>query len=123
MLNNRYLNVYTMLLIVMTCKWYDIQGWYDNRILQVKYLTLTYRHTLNINSSRLSCTALSTAIYHGNEQIIENLLKYGADVNQLSADVYHARIESPLITACRMGHTGIARLLLQYGAHTHLTDW
>jgi ankyrin repeat protein len=90
-------------------------------LTQVKQFTTTYH--ININSSRLSCTALSTAIYHGNEQIIEHLLQYGADVNQLSADKQHERIESPLMTACRMGYTKIAQLLLQYGAHTHIADW
>jgi ankyrin repeat protein len=89
--------------------------------IQVQHLTRNAH--ININSSRLSCTALSTAIYHGNEHIIEHLLQYGANVNQLSADKQHSRIESPLMTACRMGYTRIAQLLLQYGAHTHIADW
>lgn len=78
--------------------------------------------TIRINSSIRSCTALSLAVYQGDLTIVRVILSKGAEVDKLSRDWNH-RIETPLFSACRLGHVNIAQTLIEHGASVNSTDF
>ena len=62
-------------------------------------------------------TALHHAAEHGNLQICQILLNYGADVNKKNAREY-----TPLWLAARKGNIYICHLLINEGADTYFLD-
>ncbi|WP_313950129.1 ankyrin repeat domain-containing protein [Accumulibacter sp.] len=63
--------------------------------------------------------ALHYAVFNGHQQLVEDLIARGANVNARSPNQ-----STPLILAAREGRDGLARLLLEAGANTKLqNDW
>lgn len=83
---------------------------------------LTSFSGVHIDSSLRSCTALSLAVYQGDQEIAKILLESGANVNKLSKD-WNGRLETPLFSACRLGHKNIAEMLLNSGADVNTSDF
>ncbi|CAG0896138.1 unnamed protein product [Cyprideis torosa] len=70
-----------------------------------------------VNMKEIDSMALYEAAQHGHTDIVELLIKHGADVNILSTSG-----NTPLIVACTNGH---ADILLEHGAHinTHSKEF
>jgi ankyrin repeat protein len=72
----------------------------------------------SVNRQAGSKTALSVAAGQGRAEIVNMLLKAGAEVN------YKSKIElSPLASAAAGGHLEILQILLQAGADLNLVGW
>lgn len=87
-----------------------------------KVTLLVSQKPINVNSSLRSCTALSLAVYQGSIEIVRILLENGAMPDKLSRD-WNERFETPLFSACRLGHYEIVQLLLEYKADVNITDF
>uniref|UniRef100_A0A914DX04 Uncharacterized protein n=1 Tax=Acrobeloides nanus TaxID=290746 RepID=A0A914DX04_9BILA len=85
------------------------------------YHILKANSNLNLNSNLLRNSALSLAIRQQDINIVSILLERGCDVNKLSMHESD-RLESPLITATRLGNLAIVRLLLAYNANPNIAD-
>lgn len=66
-------------------------------------------------------TPLSIAVFHGNLDMVKELLKLHASVN-VSAPIQRLFNEFPLHIAANRGHKDIVELLLRHGAHPGLSD-
>ncbi|CAG0910911.1 unnamed protein product, partial [Cyprideis torosa] len=65
-----------------------------------------------VNMKEIDSMALYEAAQHGHTDIVELLIKHGADVNILSTSG-----NTPLIVACTNGHADVVRVLLKHGAN------
>uniref|UniRef100_A0A8C0HH17 Ankyrin repeat domain-containing protein 7 n=1 Tax=Buteo japonicus TaxID=224669 RepID=A0A8C0HH17_9AVES len=78
-------------------------------------------HNANIDAQNKGCTPLILAVSEHHEEVVEFLLKKGADV--------HARDQcerTPLMTAASGGELNLIKVLLQYGAdvsHKDTNGW
>ncbi|XP_045111051.1 ankyrin repeat domain-containing protein 20B-like [Portunus trituberculatus] len=80
-------------------------------------------HTgLDLGQPIRGTTALSLAVYHGNTEAVKCLLCAGAPVNRRSKD-HLDRLETPLISAIRLGHREIFETLVRSGAALDLRDF
>eukprot|EP00026_Physarum_polycephalum_P012148 Phypoly_transcript_12424.p1 GENE.Phypoly_transcript_12424~~Phypoly_transcript_12424.p1 ORF type:complete len:363 (-),score=42.52 Phypoly_transcript_12424:6-1094(-) len=68
-------------------------------------------------NQRLSALHLAVKKPNINIQIVQSLLKYGANVNQEATDK-----KTPLFHACKLGRNDLVSLLVQAGAKTDIQD-
>ncbi|CAG0886284.1 unnamed protein product [Darwinula stevensoni] len=80
------------------------------------------RADVDVNRRFRGMTALSLAVFNGDSDIVKVLVKFGADVNEKSKD-RSERIESPLLSACRLSYADIVKVLLKSGADANQTDF
>nr|XP_027226792.1 serine/threonine-protein phosphatase 6 regulatory ankyrin repeat subunit B-like [Penaeus vannamei] len=67
-------------------------------------------------------TALSLAVYRGDLQALRLLVKAGAPLDRRSKD-HLERLETPIISAIRLGHREIFEELVTHGARLDLRDF
>jgi len=93
----------------------------ENKHLQVVQYLIAHRADVNIVYNEDGLTPLGLATKLNAEEIVEILVKNGADVN--GSDVFNADYkETPLVIAINGNHFAIAKLLILSGANIHATD-
>ncbi|XP_050699827.1 ankyrin repeat and SOCS box protein 12-like [Eriocheir sinensis] len=77
---------------------------------------------LDLGAPVRGATALSLAVYQGQLGAVKLLIKAGAPIDKRSRD-HLDRIETPIISAIRLGHRDIFEELLRAGASLHTPDF
>ncbi|CAL4159001.1 unnamed protein product [Meganyctiphanes norvegica] len=77
---------------------------------------------LDLGTPMRGTTALSLAVYRGNLEAVRVLLSNGAPLDRRSKD-HLDRIETPIISAIRLGHEDIFNQLVAHGARLDVPDF
>ena len=89
----------------------------DDNYEIIEYVLTNLKPNLEFKNHRWGNTVLNHACQFSNFEIVELLLKYGADTNSINN--YG---NTPIITAARLRNFEIIELLIQYGARIDATD-
>jgi ankyrin repeat protein len=113
----RQIEIEKLRLLVLSC--------YSGDIQTVRTLLPVCKETINMTGevSRHPCidwchySPLAIACMGGNVGMVEELVKVGADVNQL-----YGRESTPLMTACEFGNASLIELVKNGAADNNLSD-
>lgn len=89
----------------------------------VEQVRKTITHGTDVNAKMSEgWTALTSAANHGHLEIVQILIRSGANINGRKDSPLNGDGRTPLMIAAERGHTDIVKFLLENGADTELKD-